>query len=252
MNAINPTHLSMIASLSRLHYRRVVSGPELEKIGALRQRAYDSKTVFAEKLGEPLVENDDANNGFYTFGLYEDDDILATVRFGVLDKSNPRTQAAGLFPEVLSPLVAQGQRFIDPSRLAVEPTAADTFPALPVFILRTAFIATVHFSANQCLSVVKREHEAFYRRVFSSTRLAGPAKPAEYAIDLLLLGSALSNEQKIQSRYPIFHFTDAEREALFADLPAGEGASDPVVPSAAQVMGLDVSAIPEMLAARVA
>ncbi|MEO1747549.1 MAG: hypothetical protein AAFR27_02840 [Pseudomonadota bacterium] len=252
MNAIYPSHLAMFAELDRLHYRRIGGGEALEAVGALRQKAYDARDIYQVKFDQPVIEEADYSDGYYLVGLYAGDTMVATVRLGVLDSKNPDTPAAKMFPSTLRPLVDQGQNFIDPSRMAVDPEFAGQFPSLPIFLLRTAVLATGHFQANQCLSVIKKEHEGFYRRVFRSTRLAGPIQPEGHLVDVVLLGSAIENGPRIFDRYPVLNFNRFEREALFADLPEGRTLSDPVIPSAAEKIGLDVSTIEKEIASRVA
>ncbi|MEO1702742.1 MAG: hypothetical protein AAFR71_11885 [Pseudomonadota bacterium] len=252
MNALTPTHLAMFSELSSLHYRRIVGGGELEAAGDIRRKAYDSRNIYEMKFDGPVIEDADFAEGFYLIGLYAGETLVATVRLGVLDRNNPVTPASKMFPSVLRPLVDQGHVFIDPSRLAVDPDYASQFPSLPIFLLRTAVIATGHFQANQCLSVIKKEHEGFYRRVFRSSRLAGPVLPEGHLVNVVLLGSAIENGPKIFQRYPIMNFNTREQHALFADVPEGHSASMPILPSAADVSDVDLAALTKAVASRVA
>ncbi|MEM9999583.1 MAG: hypothetical protein AAF940_01770 [Pseudomonadota bacterium] len=241
MNAKSPSHLAVLSGITSLHYRRIQGGNQLDAVGALRAHAFNSKEIYTEKFDGPVIEAYDDADGSYVFGLYAQDTMLATVRLNVLSRANADSPAVQTFPAELRPLIDQGMTFIDPSRLAVDPLLVEQFPALPIYILRTALIATTHFEVNQCLAVVRTHHEAFYRRVFRSTRLGGPVDPGNTYDKLVLLGSVRENTRRIQERYPIFNFNAEEREALFADIPAGQSVSAPVMASAAQVIGLDQS-----------
>ncbi|MEL6201070.1 MAG: hypothetical protein AAFR39_01790 [Pseudomonadota bacterium] len=252
MNAIYPAHLAMFAELDRLHYRRIVGGDAMDAVGELRRKAYDARDIYDNKFEQSVIEDADFVDGFYLIGLYAGDTMVATVRLCVLDRDNPVTPASKMFPSVLNPLVEQGQRFIDPSRMAVDPDFAQRFPSIPIFLLRSAVIATEYFFANQCLSVVKREHGAFYRRVFKAGGLAGPIRPDGHRIEVVLLGTPLESGPNLYRRYPVFSHLDSEKQVMFADVPDGQSVSDPIIPTAAEKIGLDVSTIEKEIAARVA
>jgi hypothetical protein len=42
------------------------------------------------------------------------------------------------------------------------------YPALPYLTLRVATMATDYFHTDYCLSVIKPNHRAFYKRIFNS------------------------------------------------------------------------------------
>ena len=49
------------------------------------------------------------------------------------------------------------------------------YPALPYLTLRVATMATIFFDVDFCLSVIKPNHRAFYKRVFHTIELAARA-----------------------------------------------------------------------------
>jgi hypothetical protein len=121
------------------------------------------------------------------------------------------------FPDVLSPLLDQGQSFIDPSRFTADYEASLAYPALPFLTLRIAVMATEYFRTDACLALVRREHSAFYRRVFGSVELADARAYPGLAFPVVLFSSVAGMTRSyIYERYPFFRSTEAEREQLFS------------------------------------
>ena len=122
-------------------------------------------------------------------------------------------------PDVLEPLLARGETFIDPSRFTADYEASLAYPALPFLTLRIAVMATVHFRATMCLALVRPEHTAFYRRVFQSEDIGGEVRTYPgLAFPVSLFGARVEQKRhhSIFSRYPFFMSTEEEREKLFA------------------------------------
>lgn len=205
----------MFNVLDGLEYRRATTEKDFRAIGDLRQRAFDSRDIYEHKFGDAVIDDLDLDPSTFVFGLYYEGDLVSTVRIIHLTAENRNAPVQGLFGEVLNPLLDQGMTFIDPSRLAVEDAFSKDIPNLPLLTLRLPVIATIFFNANYCLSAVKKEHRAFYLRVFRSTLLAGPFNPPGMKVEAVLLGAALQNREDIFSRYPIFNFEEAESQALF-------------------------------------
>jgi hypothetical protein len=122
-----------------------------------------------------------------------------------------------VFTDVLDPLLDAGATFVDPGRFTADHEASLAYPALPFLTLRIAVMATWHFRVKYCLSTVRPEHVAFYRRVFNSTKFGearyyhGLAFPMEmWACECPVV------YPKLIRRYPFFNSIEEERQALFA------------------------------------
>ncbi len=73
-----------------------------------------------------------------------------------------------LFGDVLHPRLDRGEVFVDPARFAADPEKGQRFPELPYLTVRLGYMACDHFNADTGLSMVRTDHQAFYRRVFLS------------------------------------------------------------------------------------
>lgn len=228
---------AMFDALSKIEYRRIRHREDFEAVGDLRQRAYDARDIYHNKFGAPVLEDVDFEPDTYLFGIYYDDQIVATVRVNHLNAQNRMSPAVKLFGSTLLPLVDQGMSFIDPSRLAVDRAFSEILPGLPMFILRPALIAMGFFDASQCLCVCKEEHGAFYRRVFKATQIGQAKHFDDVKFPVAILGVSENNWLYTFRRNPIFLFTQTEERLLFEKSAIGEAPLS-VRPTAAIAAGI--------------
>ncbi|WP_306117598.1 MULTISPECIES: hypothetical protein [unclassified Roseitalea] len=207
----------LMTVLDRMEYRRIVTAEDFEAVGVLRRDAFNARALYTEKFTEPVLEDLDYADESYVFGLYHDGTLVSSMRLNVLAAGLPETPALKLCRSTLAPLLAQGMVFIDPTRFAVDAEASRAIPALPLLTHRLSTMMTIYRNADHCLCVVKATHEAYYRRVFGATRLAGPFVPEGMIPDTLLLAISRGNQDYITRRNPIFNFTQTEARLLFDD-----------------------------------
>ncbi|QKV20344.1 N-acyl amino acid synthase FeeM domain-containing protein [Oricola thermophila] len=219
--------------MDRIEYRRIVSPEDFEDISQLRSLAFDAHAIYSRKLNGNATDDSDFWPGVQVFGMYYDRELVSTIRIAHVTPKNRDCQAVRLFPEVLDPLLDQGQTFIDPSRFAVNDEISRDVPGLALLTLRLAFMATKYFGVDACLGLVTEDHVPFYRRVFRSTVIAGPKKCEGFAVPLVLFASPL-REEEICARYPLFRSTAKEREMLF-DTPASGMPPLTILPTAKYV-----------------
>lgn len=206
--------------MEHIEYRKIITPEDFESISQLRSRAFDAHTIYSHKLKGNATDDSDRWPGVQVFGMYYDGELVSTMRIAHVTPQNRDCQAVRIFPEVLEPLLDQGQTFIDPSRFAVDEEMSRDVPGLALLTLRIAFMATKHFGVNACLGLVTEDHVPFYRRVFRSTVIAGPKLCEGFAVPLVLFASPL-REQEICTRYPLFYSTAKEREMLFEKPASG-------------------------------
>lgn len=209
----------MLAVLDRLEYRRVTTAEDFEQIGALRLTAFNARDLYEEKFDTPILEEIDFHDQTHVFGLYYDAELVASVRLNLLTSQSIETPALKMCPKVLGSLLAQGLTFVDPSRFAVAPHASTMIPGLPLLTHRLSTMMTMHHNADYVLCVIKKSHEAFYRRMFKATRLAEPFIPEGMVPETLLLGVPRANFDYVTRRNPSFRYTPTEARLLF-DRPA--------------------------------
>jgi hypothetical protein len=204
--------------LDRVEYSRVRMDVTDNPIYRLRYEAYRrEESVPFNDAGVVVDDLDNTSNGM-SFGVHIDGQLVSSIRLHYLTSAQRRSPSMNVFPDILSPMLDQGDRFIDPSRFTADYEASLAYPALPFLTLRIAVMATVHFGATMCLSLVRPEHTAFYRRVFQSEAMSDVRSYPGLAFPVTLFGARVEERRhhSIFSRYPFFMSTPEEREKLFA------------------------------------
>jgi hypothetical protein len=129
---------------------------------------------------------------------------------------------------------------IDPVRLAADPEILKEMPAIPYLTLRVATMASEHFDVDRCLSLVKPQHAAFYKRVFDADTIVSPQKNCgDYKIDLTLLAARVREIRPwLYTRFPFFDSEPFERRMMFGD--SGETQHTPltILPTARLALNL--------------
>jgi len=208
---------TLIDILDRVEYRRVSPEQQSDPVYKLRYEAYRREEfVPFNPAGTVHDEFDDLPNA-YCYGIYIDGQLVSSLRLHHVTREHKLSPSYSVFPDVLEPLLEAGDSFIDPGRFTADLEASLAYPALPFLTLRIAVMATWHFRVKYCLSTVRPEHAAFYRRVFNSTQLSearyyhGLAFPMEmWACDCPVV------YPKLMRRYPFFDSTEEERQHIFS------------------------------------
>lgn len=208
---------SLIDLLDRVHFRRVSVEDQFDPVYRLRYEAYRREDFIPiNSQGITRDAYDEADN-CYCFGVYIDDTLVSSVRLHIATPEKPTSPSAAIWPDVLGDILAKGGSYIDPSRFTADHEASLAYPALPYLTLRAAVMACEHFKATYCISSVRPEHAAFYRRVFGSTQLAGIGYWGELSFPVCLYASYIPvMYPRVISRYPFFDSTPEERAQFFA------------------------------------
>jgi hypothetical protein len=208
-------------TLDSTEYRRVVHAEDLDDVLALRRAAYLRHEVYARD-DQPMTDRFDLDPRCFTFGVHVNGVLAASIRIHIVNSSNCDSNSVQFFGDALKPLIDQGLSFMDPTRFACSKAISQEHPGLPLATLRLGFMAAKHFGADFCLSMIREEHELFYRRVFRSTQIAPYAHFPVFKPRYALFSSPKSMEEPICQRFPIFRSTRTERALLFDEAKPGQ------------------------------
>ena len=234
---------TLIDLLDRVQYRRVSPDDQFDPVYALRYAAYRREDFIP--INSQQITRDDYDNAdnCYCFGVYIDDVLVSSIRLHIATAENPASPSRAIWPEILGGIIEGGGNYIDPSRFTADRDASLAFPALPYLTLRIGVMASQYFGSTYCLSSVRPEHAAFYKRVFGSTQLAGEGYWGELAFPVCLYATYLPvTLPRILERYPFFMSTPEERENLFSSSPKPMAAIRPTVRMAQRLELIEASA----------
>lgn len=202
--------------LENIEYRRIESADDLEDIARLRYKAFTAVGL-APQSGPLLIDDLDFKPNAHVMGIFFDEQLVSTIRVHHVTAAQRDSVAVSHFPDIMNPLLDSGQTFIDPVRFAADPEIMRDYPALPYLTLRVATMATVYFDVDYCLSVIKPNHRAFYKRVFQSIELTKPRYFEKYHSNIELhAADAHELKRTLFDRYPFFRSQPYERKMMFA------------------------------------
>jgi len=216
--------------MEQVDYRLMEAPEEKEDIYRLRYRAYLREGAVAPSADERVFDQyEDAPNA-WTFGVYLDGELYSSIRISVLTSEWRFSPSLELFGEILHPLLDKGMVLIDPTRFVADPDKAGRFLELPYATYRLSSSAGHYFNADYILALVRPEHQAFYRRVFSHEvwgeprLLPGQTKPMG-----LLAAHLRTIRERVSERYPAMRSNAFEQRMLFDRANHRRTASRPVL-----------------------
>ena len=225
---------NIFSMLERTEYRRCESGEDVEAIYRLRYAAYRQADLVPANPERMVRDEFDDLSNCHRFGVYVDGHLASTIRLHVVTAATPRSPSVSVYPDILLPRLRAGERFIDPSRFAAHPDWMRVYPQLPYLTLRLAGMACFHFDAPYCISMIREDHAAFYKRVYKS-RAIGEARDYGGVINcaaLLYQADVLAIQDETFARFPFFWSSKVEQRLMFGATARGEPAPLTILPTA--------------------
>jgi hypothetical protein len=203
--------------LEKSDYRPAVTDEEKEQIYRLRYDAYLREGAITANFGRRLSDRFDDLDNTCIFGVYVDGELASSMRLTVLSPDYPDLPALGVFPDILNSEVEAGRTIIDPTRFVVDYNLSRYYPELPYVTTRIGWMAGEFFGADLILATVRREHQAFYKRVFGH-RVVADARDYPTLVKPLSLMTLdyVGQKGRVHRRYPFFRSSYFERRMLFA------------------------------------
>ncbi len=206
------------ALFDRVDYRLLETPAERDAVYLMRYRAYLHSGLIPPSESRRVTDSyDDAPNA-WIFGIYIDGELCSSLRLHVLTSEWRTSFSTEFFGDVLHDRLDRGEIFIDPARFVADPEKGQRFQELPYLTVRLAYLACDYFNADTGLSLVRPDHQAFYRRVFLSEAIGEPRLFPSFVNSnkVVLMGSDFrAVREKILARFPIMRSSAFERRMLF-------------------------------------
>jgi hypothetical protein len=230
MNAFSRNVLQL---MEHVEYRICKGGDDLEDVFRLRYDSYLAVGMIKSDAKRMVEDEFDYTPNVFNYGVYYDGRLVSTVRLHHVTKKFPFSPSVKVFGDVLEPRIANGASYVDPSRFAADKDWSAELRVLPYITLRLALIACHHFKPTACLTAIKEEHSAFYRRVFIAEPIVrGRIYPGlTMPVDLWQAPCPMSPDQGAR-RFAFFRSTALERRLLFSRSEEDNSGSLTILPSA--------------------
>ncbi|MEM7302094.1 MAG: hypothetical protein AAF468_13500 [Pseudomonadota bacterium] len=206
----------MTEFLDIVEFRRATSAEDLESIQRLRYRSYRREDFIDANDSGLCTDSIEYTPNAMSFGLYVAGQLVAAIRLHVLTKDCPYGPSMLVFPDIIQPELDEGRVFIDPSRFVTDEESARLYPELPYMTLRIVVMASLYFNADYGLSSIRKEHAAFYRRVFNSTVASDVRSYTYVRMQVQLMKTDVDSlRSTFFQRYPFFASNYVEQRQLF-------------------------------------
>jgi hypothetical protein len=233
---------TLVDLLDRVEYRSVQLAEQFDPVYRLRYEAYRREEFVSINSQEVVRDEFDDLPNAHCFGVYIDGQLVSSLRFHLMTPDFRLSPSHSVFPDILDPLLDKGLSCIDPGRFTADYEASLAFPALPFLTLRIAVMACRYYGAKYCLSSVRPEHAAFYRRVFGAVQIGDERYYHGLTFPMVLLASDIPNGyEQLLKRYPFFMSTEDEREKMFGPNSSATKAIQPSARLAQRLAELDVA-----------
>jgi hypothetical protein len=203
--------------LERVEHRCARTRTEKEAVYWLRYEAYIRQGLIDPRVGARLYDKavDDAPNAWITT-TFIDGELASTVRVHVAADENGVLPSLGAYSDLITPHLRRGRVIVDLTRFAAELEFARRFPEFPYIAMRPGWLASRHFGADFALATIVEQHMPFYRRAFGYELWCEPRAYPDFNLKVACMGLDFhAASERLEARYPFFHSTKAEREALF-------------------------------------
>ncbi len=193
---------------------------EREAIFKLRYQTFLRSGLIAPNSFERYVEPADHAANAYLVGLYIDRKLVGSLRLQKCTFATPGFPSVELFPELLRPLLRNGNSVVEMSCVATDGNLARLNPWTPYAIIRAWIVAAEHFGADHIVTTARPQHQLFYQRVLDC-EVCTEQRPLPYhlsSVGLVTLNFAAQAE-RVYVKLPYLRSTSSERSQLF-EFPA--------------------------------
>jgi hypothetical protein len=201
--------------LDRADCRSIETSAEFDAAYKLRYDAYRRENWIDPSESAKIhdTDYDQAPNG-RVFGVFIDGEMASTIRIHIARSEHDVLPSAGVFGDVISRRLGEG--VVDPTRFAAKFEFSRNYPGLAYVTTRLTWLATEYFGAAYLLATIRSEHQAFYKRVFGHSPWSGERDYPIVNRKIVCMGVEFAaHKERVESRYPFFRSTLAERERLF-------------------------------------
>ncbi len=222
--------------LRKVEYRRCDRGEDYEAICRLRYQAYHSSGILdapaQSSIDRRISDELDDEPNCFNFGVFVDEHLISTMRLHYLSAATPNGPSSTAYPDLVLPRIEAGERFIDPSRFASDPSWAGEFPEIPYVTIRLAIMASIYHEVPYCLTTIRPNHAAFYRRNFGSRQIGGLRSYPEVNCQISMWEADVGKfcAETLPKR-SFFDSTELERRLTFNRPNIGETAPLTILPS---------------------
>jgi hypothetical protein len=203
--------------LERVEYRIARTDSDREAAFRLRYDAYLRNDLLEQRADRRIFDPryDVADNTWITL-TFVDGELAATTRLNLGIGEDAILPSLAVYPDAVAPRLNAGFVLLETTRLAANIRISASNPELAYIAVRPGYMAAAHFDIDFAVASPRREHMAFYRRVFQFVLWCEPRPYPGLTAKFGCMGMDFREMRaRVEERYAFFKSDPAEREALF-------------------------------------
>lgn len=202
--------------LERVAYKRAETDDDKHAIYRLRYDAYMREGAIESNPARTFHDPFDLAPNCWIIGMYIDGDLASSIRLHVASAPDDPLPARTVFADILDAELPRGMTIVDPTRFVTRLDYSLRYPEMPYLTVRPGWMAGEYFHADCILATIRREHQAYYRRVFGHVSWCDARDYPTLKKPIACMGlDYAAQRDSVHARYPFYRSTAQEREALF-------------------------------------
>ena len=205
------------AVLGKVSFRRASSGLDAERVYHMRSvanaRLAGRKAVGGGQFRDEVCE---VSPNCYDIMMFLDSEFVCTFRVFAARGEDAALPSLVAFGDVLQPLLHQGRVIVDLTEIAMKLEYVCALPEASYFVVRGAWLAAEHFDADIITTTAYAEDQPVWARMFGFRALSSSRSASQAGRNAVCLAlDCRANRDRLESRYPFFRSTEAERHSIF-------------------------------------
>ncbi|HRY01586.1 MAG TPA: hypothetical protein P5256_00560 [Beijerinckiaceae bacterium] len=210
--------------LDRVELSRVGDVASLSEVALFRYRCYRHSDMVDWRRDQKLIDEGEETPNAFLFAMHLNGILVGTFRIHFVESTEDFSQAFDEYPDVIGPLLANGESYLEPTRLAIEPAIRAEYPQMKLIFMATFAALAGILKPRHVFFVVRREHVPFYTRGFGFQQVKAPQAYHGIKQPLALMGGDyLAGIEAATKALPYLEIASRLQTFIkrdFADLPA--------------------------------
>jgi len=160
--------------LDSVELSRVGDRASLDEVALFRYRCYRHSDMVDWRRDQRLIDEGEETQNAFVFAMHLRGILVGTFRIHFVETQQDFSQARDEYPDVIQPLLAKGETYLEPTRLAIEPAIRAEYPQMKLIFMATFAALAGLLKPRYVFFVVRREHVPFYSRGFGFQQVKAP------------------------------------------------------------------------------
>lgn len=199
---------------------RVGTHVSLEDVAKFRYACYRGSDMIEPNPTEMMTDAGDHAENSYLFSVQLGGSLVGTLRIhhvaGFEDFSETRKE----YSKVIDPLLRTGNSYVEPARLAVDPSVRAERPEMKYVLMLMLYSHAALVGARYMLFGVRREHVLYYRRIWGFKQIFVAKEYEGIKQRVALMGIDYEEDrERVKEKLPFLKLEAEARQMIMSEFP---------------------------------